>query len=202
LRWALHALGLARGETLAVIGENEPEHYWAEFAAQALGAKVGVGLSRPHGRRGLQYLSTDSERQVYLFAQDQEQVDKALAVAPRLPDICAHRLLGRHGHVVVPQRPAARLRRPAGGGARGTPPPARSASSARSEAGGRTTSRVLSYTSGTTGKPKGVILTHRYLIDNAHRMISATGASPGMEYSVVHRAGLGHRAAVRRHAWG
>ena len=41
---------------------------------------------------------------------------------------------------------------------------------------------VLSYTSGTTGRPKGVILTHRYLIDNAHRVIEATGAKPGMEY--------------------
>ena len=41
---------------------------------------------------------------------------------------------------------------------------------------------VLSYTSGTTGKPKGVILTHKYLIDNAQRVIDATGAEPGMEY--------------------
>ncbi|MFX6258548.1 AMP-binding protein, partial [Acinetobacter baumannii] len=40
LALGLHRLGMQRGETIAIIGENEPEHFWAEFAAQALGCKV------------------------------------------------------------------------------------------------------------------------------------------------------------------
>ena len=41
---------------------------------------------------------------------------------------------------------------------------------------------MLSYTSGTTGKPKGVILSHRSLVDNAQRLINATKARPGTQY--------------------
>ena len=79
------ALGLARGDTAVVIGENEPEHYWAVFAAQSLGAKT-VSVYPDATAEELHYLCADSGAKI-IFAQDQEQVDKALAVAPRLPDI-------------------------------------------------------------------------------------------------------------------
>src|SRR5262249_3639980 len=39
----LAELGLRRGETAAIIGENEPEHFFAEYAAQACGA-VSVSM--------------------------------------------------------------------------------------------------------------------------------------------------------------
>src|SRR3546814_12533927 len=41
---------------------------------------------------------------------------------------------------------------------------------------------VLSYTSGTTGKPKGVIVTHKMMIDNAYRIMSAAEVRPGLDY--------------------
>jgi len=81
----LHAMGLARGETVAIIGENEPEHFWAEFAVLALGGKV-VSLYPDLTADEVQYLLGDSEA-VYLVAQDQEQVDKGLAVLPNLPGL-------------------------------------------------------------------------------------------------------------------
>ena len=83
----LHAMGLRRGETLAVIGENEPEHFWSEFAAQALGAKV-VSLYPDLTVDEVQYLVNDSES-VYLVAQDQEQVDKAFVVMAGAPGLRA-----------------------------------------------------------------------------------------------------------------
>ena len=41
---------------------------------------------------------------------------------------------------------------------------------------------LLSYTSGTTGKPKGVIISHRYLFDNCSRVMGAIEIAPGTEY--------------------
>lgn len=179
LALGLDELGLKRGETLAVIGENEPEHVWSEYAAQALGAKV-VSLYPDLTADEMHYLIDDSEATV-LVAQDQEQVDKALAIRDRVPGLRAViywddtgmwsyrdpwlrrfgevRERGRAIHAGEPGRFAQRV-----------------------EAGAPDDIAVLSYTSGTTGRPKGVILTHRYLIDNAQRLIQGTGAQPGMEY--------------------
>jgi long-chain acyl-CoA synthetase len=81
LALGLHRLGVERGQTVAVIGENEPEHFWAEVAAQALGCKV-VSMYPDLTADETQYLLEDSEA-VCLFAQDQEQVDKAPAAGDR-----------------------------------------------------------------------------------------------------------------------
>ena len=81
----LHAMGLKPGETLAIIGENEPEHFWAEFAALALGGKA-VSLYPDLTAAEAEFLLADSEA-VYLVAQDQEQVDKGLAVLANVPGL-------------------------------------------------------------------------------------------------------------------
>jgi len=179
LALGLHTLGLKRGETLAVIGENEPEHVWSEYAAQALGAKV-VSLYPDLTADEVQYLLDDSEA-TYLIAQDQEQVDKALAILERVPALRAvvywddtgmwsyrHDTLRAFTEVQKTGR-ALHERQP-------------ELFAELVGAGRPDDIAVLSYTSGTTGKPKGVILTHRYLIDNAHRVMQASGVQPGMEY--------------------
>jgi long-chain acyl-CoA synthetase len=78
LTLGLHRMGVQRGATVAIMGENEPQHYWAEFAAHALGCKV-VSLYPDLTAEEVRYLLEDSET-VCLFAQDQEQVDKGLEV--------------------------------------------------------------------------------------------------------------------------
>lgn len=179
LALGLHRLGLQRGETVAILGENEPEHFWAEFAAQALGCKV-VSLYPDLTAEEVAYLLEDSEA-VYLFAQDQEQVDKGLATMERLPllrKIVYWDDTGMWSYhhdalrtVIGLQEDGRRLHR-------------EQSELYRTflQQGKPDDIAVLSYTSGTTGKPKGVILTHKYLIDNAQRVIDATGAEPGMEY--------------------
>ena len=79
----LQALGIAPGETVAIIGENEPENFWAEFAVMALGGKV-VSLYPDLTTDEIEFLLNDSEA-VCLVAQDQEQVDKGLAIRERVP---------------------------------------------------------------------------------------------------------------------
>ncbi|WP_342640147.1 AMP-dependent synthetase/ligase [Rhodoligotrophos ferricapiens] len=175
----LNAIGLKRGETVAILGENEPEAFWTEFAALAAGGKV-VCLYPDLTADEIDYLLNDSEA-VYLIAQDQEQVDKGLAVLPRVPAL--RRIIywddtgmwsyrdkglmtfealeaeGKSAHVAKPDLFQSLV-----------------------DAGRVDDIAVLSYTSGTTGKPKGVILTHRYLVDNAYRIITGAGLQPGTEY--------------------
>ena len=83
----LQALGIAPGETVAIIGENEPENFWAEFAVMALGGKV-VSLYPDLTTDEIEFLLNDSEA-VCLVAQDQEQVDKGLAIRKRCRDYAA-----------------------------------------------------------------------------------------------------------------
>lgn len=173
------AQGLQRGETAIAIGENEPEHYWALFAAQSLGAKT-VSVYPDATVDELHYLCEDAQAR-FIFAQDQEQVDKALALLERLPDIRGiaywdnsgmwsyrHPLLqsfdaltdeGRRQHERQPQRFEREI-----------------------AAGHPDDLALLTYTSGTTSKPKGVMISHRWLMDNALRMSSALPIKPGMEY--------------------
>ncbi|MGD9925813.1 MAG: long-chain fatty acid--CoA ligase [Pseudorhodoplanes sp.] len=175
----LHAMGLARGETVAIIGENEPEHFWAEFAVLALGGKV-VSLYPDLTADEVQYLLGDSEA-VYLVAQDQEQVDKGLAVLPNLPGLRRIVYWDQTGMWSYAQPALTTFEKVQDEGRQrhaAEPDLFRTLV----EAGKPDDLAVLSYTSGTTGKPKGVMLTHRYLIDNAHRLIEGTGIKPGMEY--------------------
>lgn len=176
----LQELGLQHGETVAVIGENEPEHFWAELAAQATGAKA-VSLYPDLTADEVAYLLSDSDA-VYLVAQDQEQVDKGLAVLEKVPALRAiiywddtgmwsyRQTVLRTFEAVQEVGRAAHQREP-------------QQRFEKNVAAGRPDDiAVLSYTSGTTSKPKGAMLTHRYLVDNAYRVVEGAGIIPGMEY--------------------
>ena len=179
LALGLQAAGVGRGETVAIIGENEPEHFWAEYAAQAIGAKV-VSMYPDLTADEVRYLVEDSEA-VLVVAQDQEQVDKTLAVlqsSPRIRGIVYWDDTGMWSYRHEMLRPFTAVQ-DEGRAVHDRDP---QAFGREVEAGSVDDIAVLSYTSGTTGKPKGVILTHRYLVDNAHRLSSGMGVTPGMEY--------------------
>lgn len=179
LALGLQHMGVQRGETVAIIGENEPQHYWAEFAAHALGCKV-ISMYPDLTADEVQYLLEDSEA-VCLFAQDQEQVDKGLAVKEKLPglrNIVYWDDTGMWSYTASILSTFAAVQQ--WGEQRHLEKP--SLYDQLVEAGGVDDIAVLSYTSGTTGKPKGVILTHRFLVDNAQRLLTATQVRPGTEY--------------------
>jgi len=78
----LYSLGLKRGENLALILDNHPEWLFGELGAQSLGA-VTIPLFTSAVAKEL-VSGLNRVRAVYVFAQDQEQVDKLLSCRDEL----------------------------------------------------------------------------------------------------------------------
>ena len=83
LALGLAALGFGRGDRLSVIGDNRPRLYWAQVAAQCLGG-VPVPVYQDSIAKELAYVWNHAEVGV-IVAEDQEQVDKILALREELP---------------------------------------------------------------------------------------------------------------------
>ncbi len=157
-------LGVAPGEHVAVVGENRPRLYMAMMAAQCLGA-IPVPLYQDAVAEEMAYVLQDAEVGV-VVAEDQEQVDKMLEVSGRCPAL---------RHVVYDDPRGLRhyddarllaweaLLARGDARAQGRPDEI----DGRIAAIGPDDTAAMFYTSGTTGKPKGVVLSHHALIDRA-----------------------------------
>ncbi|MFQ3567470.1 MAG: AMP-binding protein [Aggregatilineales bacterium] len=77
------SLGLKRGEKVAIIGENDPEFYWAEIAVWSAGG-ITTAIFTDANMLELGYV-VDNSDSVYLIAHDQEQCDKALQLRETIP---------------------------------------------------------------------------------------------------------------------
>ncbi|MCJ2165936.1 MULTISPECIES: AMP-binding protein [unclassified Pseudodesulfovibrio] len=81
----LEALGLTRGDIVILIGNNRPEWIWAELAIQALGG-MALGLYQDSPAEEIEYIFALSECKL-VVAEDQEQVDKMLSFRDNLPSL-------------------------------------------------------------------------------------------------------------------
>ncbi|GJE01558.1 long-chain fatty acid--CoA ligase [Methylobacterium isbiliense] len=81
----LRDLGLGEGDVVGLIGDNRPDWVAGEIAAHALGA-LSLGLYRDALEDEVHYLLDYGEARV-VFAEDEEQVDKLLNLADRLPHL-------------------------------------------------------------------------------------------------------------------
>ncbi len=81
----LVSLGLTRGETIAIIGDNDPEFYWGQIAAHSARA-MSIGVFSDATPPEIEYVIKKSDA-VFLVAQDQEQVDKALELKEKIPAV-------------------------------------------------------------------------------------------------------------------
>ena len=89
----LRALGFGPGSRLLVIGDNCPEWYFAEMAAQC-NRGVCIGLYADFSAAEIEYVARDSGAE-FALVEDQEQVDKVLQVRDRLPAL-KHLLFWRY----------------------------------------------------------------------------------------------------------
>ena len=79
----LISLGLERGDKVSILGENKPQAYWAEVAAQA-GGGVAIGIFTDCMADEVKYFVEHSDSK-FVVVGDQEQVDKLLQIKDELP---------------------------------------------------------------------------------------------------------------------
>jgi long-chain acyl-CoA synthetase len=154
---ALIALGIEPGDRVAIHSENRREWLYTDVGAVAVRA-VTVGLYPTNPVAEVAYLLRHSGTRV-LIAEDQEQVDKALAVADELPDLERIVYLEPRGirHRYDDPRLLAWPDFLALGNEHREAHP--QAVQERMAQAGPDDVAMLVYTSGTTGPPKGVMLT-------------------------------------------
>ena len=171
---ALAALGVEPGDRVAIHAQNRPEWLVADLGTQGIGAApVGIYPTSPAAE--VEYLMAHSEA-VVLIAEDEEQLDKALAVRERLPRL-RHIVVMEHQtvlrHLADPQ--IMTWEELVGLGDDAASWPERVA-----ELDDEATA-VIVYTSGTTGPPKGAMLSHRNLVSAAETFEGAFDSTPDDE---------------------
>jgi long-chain acyl-CoA synthetase len=85
LACGLAAEGFQRGMHLAIVGDNRPRLYWSMIAAQALGG-IPVPMYQDAPAAEFVFVLNDAEID-YALVEDQEQVDKLLEAAPHVPTL-------------------------------------------------------------------------------------------------------------------
>ncbi len=160
----LAALGFKRGDHLAVIGDNRPCLCCAVCAAQALGG-IPVPLYRDSLAAEMAYPIQNAEI-AFAVVEDQEQVDNLIEILPQCPSlkrICYHKSRGMRDYAdeyLTDYETLTSL----GDQFDKAHPEFYAAEVAK---GNATDITGLFFTSGTTGHPKAVVLTHKALIDCA-----------------------------------
>jgi long-chain acyl-CoA synthetase len=176
LACGLRALGLRRGDNLAIIGDNRPQLYWAMAAAQALGA-VPVPLYQDAVADEMIYILCDADIR-FAVVEDQEQVDKLLEIEARLPALQAIVYDDPRGLRNYTQSKLRALSAVQSEGARlHADDPGFFEREVEEGSGGDVA--IMLYTSGTTGKPKGVCQTHHALISAARGGCEFDKLGPG-----------------------
>lgn len=160
----LVSLGLERGDKVCIIGDNDPEYYWAELAVQSAGG-TAIGIFTDCIPREVEYVVNHSDA-VFVVAHDQEQCDKLLEVQARVPDVKRVVYWDDRGlwSYDEPWLMAFEKVEALGRDYEEAHPGLYEELVAQ---GTGDDIAIFSYTSGTTGLPKGAMVAHRNLLGNA-----------------------------------
>ncbi len=155
-------IGVNEGDHIAIVGRNRPYFYWGFVAAQMVGA-IPVPIYQDSVAEEIAYV-LDHCGARFVVVQDQEQVDKIIEVQDQLPGVdhmiyLDSRGMRKYDHSKLSQFNELQAK----GSAEGD----RSELERRIAAPGYDDTCVMLYTSGTTGKPKGVVLSNRNIIETS-----------------------------------
>ena len=178
LALGLLKLGVSAGDHVAVIGRNRPYLYWSMVAVQHCGA-VPVPLYQDAVGDEIAYVLGHCGAK-YIIAGDQEQVDKVLDVEDQIDGLAHMIYLDPRG---MRKYDHARLTSFSDIQASGRAEKSALAGElkARTDALTYDSTCVMLYTSGTTGRPKGVVLSNRNIIETSKNSAEFDGLRVGDE---------------------
>jgi long-chain acyl-CoA synthetase len=159
----LVSLGLKRGEVVSILSEDRKEWVYADLAVQSVGG-VASGVYTTDSAAQLKYLVNDSDSR-FLFVENDEQLDKYLSVRDGMPGLTRVIVFDREGlhgfadETVIFLDDLYRLGREF----RKENPTRFDEEIARSQP---KDTAILVYTSGTTGPPKGAMISHENIISS------------------------------------
>jgi len=164
LACGLASHGFVRGDKVAIIGDNRPELYIAMTAIQSLGG-IPVPFYQDSVAEEMQYVMEHSEVR-YAIVEDQEQTDKVLSIRERCPKLEALIYKDPRGMRHYKQKSVFSLSEMQ---ERGRKFHADNADFFVDEIaqGKGSDIGVILYTSGTTGRPKGVMLSNDNIVITA-----------------------------------
>ncbi len=165
----LISLGLRRGDVACIIGDNEPEWFWGEFAVQSAGG-IATGIFVDSIPSEVKYIAEHSGAS-FAIVNDQEQTDKFLQIKDELPLLRKiiywdpKGLKNYDDPMLISFPDVIKLGREFEDRHAG-------AFEENVRLGTEDDTAFIYYTSGTTGLPKGAIMTHRALITTARGFVS------------------------------